>query len=79
MPTQSTSISITEWKMLYWRHLSSGCHFEDMMCWKLFDDYKTVGGPTDAALTIEEAVFIEENWQSPYLVFLKIVPDYTPK
>jgi hypothetical protein len=69
VPPQSTPIAITEWKMLYWRPLSSGCHLEDMMCWKLFDDFKTVGGPTDAALTSKEAVFIEESWQSPYLVF----------
>lgn len=66
---EASPISITEWDMLYWRPLPSGCHFDDMVCWRLFDDFKTTGGKADAVLTSKNAVFIEENWNSPYLVF----------
>jgi hypothetical protein len=66
---EASPTSITEWDMLYWRPLPSGCHFEDMVCWRLFDDFKTTGGKADAVLTSKNAVYIEENWNSPYLVF----------
>jgi hypothetical protein len=68
-PIDSTAIPITDWSMLYWRPLSSGCHFKDQMCWKLFDDYKTTQGWAEAVLTSKTSVQIEENWPSPYLVY----------
>jgi hypothetical protein len=68
-PLEAAAVSIVDWKMLYWRSLSSGCHFKDQMCWKLFDDYKTTQGRAEAVLTSKTPVHIEENWPNPYLVF----------
>jgi len=68
-PASSSPTEITEWQPLYWVPLSSGCTEADSLCWKLNDDFKTVGGPNTAYLTSEQEVFIEESWTNPALVY----------
>jgi hypothetical protein len=68
-PATLTEIPINDWKTQYWVPLGSGCQNNAAKCWKLNDDFKTVGGTSTAFLTSTENILIEENWPSPYLVF----------
>ncbi len=68
-PASSLPTEITEWQPLYWVPLSSGCTEAKSLCWKLNDDFKTVGGQNTAYLTSKQEVYIEESWANPALVY----------
>ena len=64
-----TQISITEWGMIFFVELSSGCKLKDAQCIKLADDWKATQGGADAFLTSKISVYIHPDWPNPYLVF----------
>jgi hypothetical protein len=66
---EQTSQLFNSWQALHWAKLSSGCKLPDLLCWKLADDFKTLEGDTDAFITSQDEILIEEGWTSPYLVF----------
>jgi hypothetical protein len=66
---EQTSLSFNNWQAFHWVKLSTGCNLPDIICWKVADDFKTLNGDTDAFLTSQDGIMVEESWTSPYLVF----------
>ncbi len=69
LPANLSEVPLSDFKQLYWVPLNLGCKNNDASCFKLFDDYKTLGGQAEAILTGQDEVHLEESWPSPHLVY----------
>lgn len=69
LPTSTPApIVLTEWKLIFFMPLSSGCHLPDTPCWKSIDNARERQG-ANMTLISKESTYIDPDWFHPYLIF----------